>query len=140
AGDVEAGDVAHALLAQARRKALQVLRLRLADDLDPVRLDVLVVAGEGEPRLLHARAQDDAVQAVVAGDQLEGELLELRLEQRVDGRLDEVFLLRHAGQCIAPAMRGVIPSREDGEGSGGEGAAGAGCTGSLDRPSPLRGS
>ena len=38
---VERGDIAHALLAKPRRKTLQIFRLRLADDLDAPRLDVL---------------------------------------------------------------------------------------------------
>ena len=92
AGDVETGHVANALLAQARRKALQVLRLRLADDLHAPRLDVFVVAGERQAGLLHARPRDGPVETVVARDQLERELFHLAHHERSDGRLDEVFL------------------------------------------------
>src|SRR5436190_303043 len=92
AGDVEAGDVADALLAQPRRKALEVLRLRRADDLHAPRLDVLVVAGEREPRLLHARPRDHATQPVVAGDELEQKVIQLAQPERSDGGRDEVFV------------------------------------------------
>ena len=43
-------------------QGLQVLGLALADDLHPARLDVGVVAGEGEARLLHPRVGDPVVE------------------------------------------------------------------------------
>ena len=91
--DVERRDVAHALLAQARRQRLQILRLRLADDLHAPRLDVFVVAGERQARLLHARTQDRAVEAVVAGDQLQRKIVEVARDERPDRGLEEVFLV-----------------------------------------------
>src|SRR5205814_3357060 len=77
------------LLAQAHRQRLQVLRLRLADDLHAPRLDVLVVAGEGQPRLLHARPEDGAIEPVVAGDELESEVF------RSEEHTSELQSLRH---------------------------------------------
>src|SRR5439155_22256530 len=75
-----------------RRKTLQIFRLRLADDLDAPRLDVFVIAGEREAGLLDTWAQDDAVEPVVAGDELQREVLELARQQRTDVRLNEIFL------------------------------------------------
>src|SRR5207245_7340562 len=79
------------LFTETRRKRLQVFRLRLPDDLHAPRLDVFVIAGKCEPRLLHARPEDRAIEAVVAGDQLQRELVELARKERADVGLDEVF-------------------------------------------------
>ena len=60
---------------------LQVLGLALADDLHPPRLDVGVVAGEGEPRLLHPRMGDQVVQVRLAGEDAEAEVGQLLAQQ-----------------------------------------------------------
>src|SRR6202011_108436 len=86
---VERRDIAHALLAKARRQRLEILRLRLADDLPPPLLDVFVIAGEREARLLHARTQDRAVETVVAGDQLPREIVEIARNERAHRRSEE---------------------------------------------------
>src|SRR6266699_702898 len=93
AGDIERGDVAYTLLAQTRGQRLEIFRFRLADDLDAPRLDVFVVAGEGEAGLLNPWPQDRAIEAVVAGDELQRELIELRGDERPDRGLEEVFLV-----------------------------------------------
>jgi hypothetical protein len=80
-----------ALFAQARRKALQILRLRLADDLHAPRLDVLVVPGEGQAGLLYARPEDGSIEPVVSRDDFQGKLIELADEQRPNRGLDEVL-------------------------------------------------
>src|SRR5207237_9810385 len=77
------------------------LRLRLADDLHAPRLDVLVIAGEGEPRLLHAGTEDGAIEAVVAGDELESEVFELSGQESSDRRLQKVFgRVRHTTMIL----------------------------------------
>src|SRR5215212_2797269 len=115
-----------------RGKALQVLRLRCADDLHAPRLDVLVVAGEREPRLLHARTGDDPVQAVVAGDEFQLQVVQLAGPQRSDGGFDEVFVA-HGLPCYALRPRAAksqirIPARS------GRGC----CRGACRSPRPCR--
>ena len=78
---------------------MQVLRFRFADDLHAPRLDVFVIAGKREARLLHARPQDRAIEAVVAGDELQRKLIELAVEHRAHRGLDE-NLDRHAGNQL----------------------------------------
>src|SRR4029077_2633130 len=95
ARDIQSGDIANTLFAESSRQGLQILRLRLSDVLDASGLDVFVVAGEGQPRLLHPGPQNRPIEAVITGDDLERQIFELRRQERADRPLDEVFLRRH---------------------------------------------
>ncbi len=64
-----------------RLDGLQVFELALADDLNAARLDVLVVAREGETRLLHARMGHRVVEMVLAGEHGEPQIGELVAEE-----------------------------------------------------------
>src|SRR2546430_15510089 len=90
---VERGDIAHALLAQARRQRLQIFRFRLADDLHTPRLGVFVIAGEREAGLPYARAHDGAAETVVAGGQLQREITQVPGNDHTHSGLEQVFLV-----------------------------------------------
>src|SRR5207248_3163294 len=76
--------------------------------------DVFVVAGKGEAGLLHPRAEDGAIEAVVAGDDLQRKLIELAAHQRADRRLDEivVLLVRHDERMVSRRLETIsgVPS------------------------------
>jgi hypothetical protein len=77
----QAGDRLQPAVALLLVQGLQVLGLALADDLDTTRLDVGVVAREGEARLLHPWMGDLVVEVGLARDDFQVEIVELLAQE-----------------------------------------------------------
>ena len=93
AGKIEGEREAQCRDARFRLEALEVPDLALAEDQNAARLEVLVEAGEREPRFLDVRARDDAREPVDAGEHFERQAE--RLGAAVDQRADAYGLLGH---------------------------------------------
>src|SRR5207302_9023849 len=84
AGDGQVEEIAHALHRRVVLEGGEIADLGVAEDLQAVLVDVLGETGEGEPRLLDARADHAAVEAAFAGEQLEAEVEIPVVEQLAD--------------------------------------------------------
>ena len=68
----------------------QVGYFRVPQDLDPVRMEVLRIAGEGQSGLLDAGTVDPVGKPFPAGNQLEVQTVLLVLQEVLDGKADSV--------------------------------------------------
>ena len=70
--------------------AAQVWYFRVSQYLNPVGMDVLCIAGQGQSRLLQARTQDTVGKTHRSRDQMKSQTIFLILEEIFDGKVEGI--------------------------------------------------